>query len=115
MDRFESYVKSRGAGIAARVDHAAAAKNAGFNLRPTQTLIFGNPAVGTPLMLDRQDAALDLPLRVAVWQDKKGSVWVGWRDPAEVARVHAIADAAKSLAQMKALLAGAAGHATSPY
>ena len=66
-------------------------------------------------MLDQQDAALDLPLRVAVWQDKKGSVWVGWRDPAEVARVHAIEDAAKSSAQMKALLAGAAGHATSPY
>jgi CubicO group peptidase (beta-lactamase class C family)/uncharacterized protein (DUF302 family) len=115
MDRFELYVKSRGTGIAARVDHAAAAKKAGFDLRPTQTLIFGNPAVGTPLMLDQQDAALDLPLRVAVWQDKKGSVWVGWRDPAQIARVHAIEQAAKSLAQMKALLASAAEHATSPY
>jgi CubicO group peptidase (beta-lactamase class C family)/uncharacterized protein (DUF302 family) len=115
MDRFESYVKSRGTGIAARVDHAAAAEHAGFDLRPTQTLIFGNPAVGTRVMMDQQDAALDLPLRVAVWQDKKGSVWVGWRDPAEVARVHAIEDAAKSLAQMKALIEGAAGHATSPY
>jgi D-alanyl-D-alanine carboxypeptidase len=115
MDRFESYVKSRGVGIAARVDHAAAASNAGLDLRPTQTLIFGNPAIGTPLMLNRQDAALDLPLRVAAWQDEKGSVWIGWRDPAEVARSHSIADVAASLAKMKTLIAGAAEQATSPY
>lgn len=49
-----------------------------MNLRPTKVLVFGNPKVGTKLMQDKQGVALDLPLRVSVWQDKIGRVWVGY-------------------------------------
>jgi uncharacterized protein (DUF302 family) len=84
-------------------------------LRPTETLIFGNPAVGTHLMLSRQQIALDLPLRMAAWQDERGTVWLGWHDPSLLAEQHGIADRPDIAAKMKGLLATAAAHATSPY
>jgi len=43
------------------VDHTAGAEKVNMQLRPTELLIFGNPKVGTPLMLCSQTAALDLP------------------------------------------------------
>ena len=48
-------------------------------LRPTKVVVFGNPKVGTKLMQDSQAAALDLPLRVSIWEDARGRVWVGYR------------------------------------
>lgn len=80
MDRCEEFLKSKGVTIMARVDHAKGADLANLKLRPTQTLIFGNPQIGTHLMLANQSIAIDLPLRLAVWQDEKGSVWLGHPD-----------------------------------
>jgi uncharacterized protein (DUF302 family) len=60
-----------------RVNHTDAGKRVGLDLRPTETLIFGNPAAGTHLMISQQEVALDLPLRMAAWLDEKGSVWLG--------------------------------------
>lgn len=115
MDRLEHHWKARGTTIFARVDQAGAAKNANLELRPTETLIFGNPAVGAHLMLSRQDVAVDLPLRMAAWQDAKGSVWLGWHEPALLAGQHGITDRAEVVAKMKAALDLAAQAATSPY
>ena len=50
LDRLSDVLKTRGIGITARVDHAAAAEKVGQTLKPTQLLIFGNPKLGTPLM-----------------------------------------------------------------
>lgn len=115
MDRLERFLTEKGVGIAARVNHSAAAKMANLDLRPTETLVFGNPAVGTHLMLSQQRIALDLPLRAAVWRDEKGSVWLGWHDIAKIAAEHGITDQVDLLAKMNAALAAAARHATSPY
>jgi uncharacterized protein (DUF302 family) len=115
LDRLEAWLKARGVGVVARVDHAGAAKRVDLDLRPTETLIFGNPAAGTHLMLSRQPIAADLPLQMAAWQDEKGRVWLGWRDLAALAEEHGVADRAEVVAKMKAALAAAAAHATSPY
>jgi uncharacterized protein (DUF302 family) len=115
MDRLESFLRTKGVGIAARVDHAAAAKKANLELRPTETLVFGNPAVGTHLMISNQAIALDLPLRAAVWQDEKGSVWLGWHNMAAVAAQYQITEHNILLQKMNAALAAAARYATSPY
>ena len=56
----------------ARIDHAANAAHANLSLRPTELLIFGNAQGGTPLMQLQQTAAIDLPLKVLVWQDEAG-------------------------------------------
>ena len=42
-------------------------------------LVFGNPKVGTKLMQDSQPVALDLPLKVSIWEDERQRVWVGYQ------------------------------------
>lgn len=61
VQRIQAEIEKRGAKIVATVDHVAAAKASGLELRPTTVIIFGNPALGTPLT-----AGLDLPLRVLI-------------------------------------------------
>lgn len=60
----------------AEIDHAASAKENGLNLNPTMLLIFGNPTVGTDLMKYDPSLAIDLPLKVVVYQDEAKRVWI---------------------------------------
>lgn len=90
--RLQAAVAKRGAAIAAKVDHAAAAKANGMELRPAVALIFGNPKLGTPLMQSSPTAGLDLPMRVLVWQDATGAVMVGYWPPSALAAAHGIKD-----------------------
>jgi CubicO group peptidase (beta-lactamase class C family)/uncharacterized protein (DUF302 family) len=115
MDRLENYLKSQGTAIIARVNHTDAAKRVGLDLRPTETLIFGNPAAGTHLMISQQGVALDLPLRMAAWLDEKGRVWLGWHEPSLLVEQHHITDRAEVLTKMKTSLDEAAKQATAPY
>jgi len=70
--RLEAEIKAKGMTVFARVDHAAGAKEAGLELRPTEVLIFGSAKAGTPLMQADQTIGIDLPLKVLVWQDAAG-------------------------------------------
>ena len=90
MNRFEVNAKQRGLNIFARIDHAAGAAKAGKSLRPTEVLIFGNPQGGTPFMECAQSAGIDLPLKVLVWEDAQGQVWLGYNDPAYLAQRHGV-------------------------
>lgn len=81
VDRLTSVLKEKGITPAARIDHAAAAKAAGQQLRPTEVLLFGNPKLGTPLMQTNRHTAIDLPMRVLVWEDDAGKVWIGYAPP----------------------------------
>ena len=91
MDRFEQNAKQRGLNVFARIDHAAGAAKIGKTLRPTEVLIFGNPQGGTPLMECAQSVGIDLPLKALVWEDAQGQVWLGYNDPAYLARRHGVA------------------------
>ena len=88
MDRLEDIAKQRGLVIFARVDHAAGAAKIGKTLRPTEVLIFGNPQGGTPLMECAQSMGIDLPLKALVWEDVTGQTWLGYNDPAYLAKRH---------------------------
>jgi len=90
MDRLESEVKQRGLNVFARVDHAGGAAKIGRTLRPTELLIFGNPQGGTPFMECGQSVGIDLPLKALVWQDEGGQVWIGYNDPAWIAKRHGV-------------------------
>ena len=90
LDRLESGAKQRGLKVFARIDHAAGASSVGKSLRPTELLIFGNPQGGTPLMECAQSAGIDLPLKALAWQDEQGQVWLGYNDPAYLAKRHDI-------------------------
>ena len=51
-------------------------------MRPTKLLIFGNPAAGTPLMIASPSIAIDLPLKILVWEDADHTVRISYNDPA---------------------------------
>jgi uncharacterized protein (DUF302 family) len=50
-------------------------------MQPARVLIFGNPAGGTPVMVASPLAALELPLRILVWQDRGGQTWLSYLTP----------------------------------
>ena len=80
-DRLEKILVSKGMTVFKRIDHAAGAQKVGKTLRPTELVIFGNPKVGTPLMLCSQSVAIDLPQKALIWQDAAGQVWFSYNDP----------------------------------
>jgi len=92
IDRLEQQVRQRGLTVFARIDHATGAAKAGKTLRPTTLLVFGNPQGGTPFMQCEQTVGIDLPLRALVWEDAFGQVWLGYNDPAYIARRHSVSN-----------------------
>ncbi len=81
IERFEAAVKSKsGAGLKVftRIDHAAAAKEAGLDLRPRTVIVFGNPRQGTPAMVKTPLLAIDLPMKVLVWEDDQARAWLSY-------------------------------------
>jgi uncharacterized protein (DUF302 family) len=59
-------------------------------MRPTKLLIFGNPKAGTPVMLASPSSAIDLPLKILIWEDPEGKVWVTYNSPAYLQERHNI-------------------------
>jgi uncharacterized protein (DUF302 family) len=76
--RFERAVTGRGWVVFTEIDHAAAAAKVGLELKPRTVLIFGNPKLGTAPMQTTPTLAIDLPLKVLVWQDDTGKVWLSY-------------------------------------
>jgi uncharacterized protein (DUF302 family) len=103
MDRLAQAVAAKGMTVFARIDHAAGAKEAGLDLRPTALLIFGNARAGTLPMQTAQTMGIDLPLKALVWQDEAGKTWVSVNDPEWLAERHG-AGAAPAIAAMTAAL-----------
>ncbi|HTZ72138.1 MAG TPA: DUF302 domain-containing protein [Acetobacteraceae bacterium] len=106
LGRLRGAVTGRALTIFAEVDHAAGAAEVGLVLRPTTVVIFGNARGGTPLMQAAQSMGLDLPLKMLVWEDAAGKVWVGYRDIAWLAKLHGVdAPAVPRLAEALAAIA----------
>ena len=88
LDRLESLAKQRGLTVFARINFAKDAAAAGLSMQPTQLLILGSPAAGTPLMVAAPGTALDLPLKVLVWQDAENRCWVSFNTPEYLQQRH---------------------------
>ncbi len=113
LQRLEASIASHGMTIFARVDHAAGAREAGLELRPTTVVIFGAAKAGTPLMVMSQSLGLELPLKALVWQDESGQTFVSYDDPAWLVRRFSLPEAANPIAEkMRAALAAVANDAT---
>lgn len=104
-DRLEAAIGKAGATVAARVDHGGGAAGAGLELNDAELLIFGNPRIGTPAMQDNRLAGLYLPLRVLVYEDSEGQVWLAYENPvAMLGRLEGIGAEASYLEQMQGAL-----------
>jgi uncharacterized protein (DUF302 family) len=85
------------------IDQSAEARQVGLELRGTTLVIFGNPQAGTPVMAAAPMAALDLPLKVLIWDDG-GQTKVSYYAPAEIAARHRLRPGLeKNLAAIDAL------------
>jgi uncharacterized protein (DUF302 family) len=115
MDRLEAEVKARGLTVFARIDHAAGAAQADLALRPTEVLVFGNAKGGTPLMQASQSLGIDLPLRVLVWEDESGQIWLAYNEPSWLAKRHGLGPGSQPLVDaLAAALRVLAKKATAP-
>ncbi len=81
VERLEGLLLSKGIALFSLIDHSGEAEKAGMKMPPTKLLIFGSPKAGTPLMLAAPSIALDLPLKILVWEDAHGKVWVSYNSP----------------------------------
>ena len=90
LDALEGLAKQKGVKLFARINFAKDAAAAGLSMQPTQLLILGNPAAGTPVMVAAPSAALDLPLKVLAWEDQCGRCWVSYNEPHYLQQRHGI-------------------------
>lgn len=86
--KVENLLQSKGITLFACIDHDGEAEKVGMKMRPTKLLIFGSPKAGTPLMLATPSIALDLPLKILVWEDAQAQVWLSYNSPEYLRRRH---------------------------
>ena len=72
------------------IDQSKLAADAGVKLRPSVLLIFGNPPLGTQFITANANAGLDWPVRLLVYENEKGEVWMAYTDFDWIARRHGI-------------------------
>jgi uncharacterized protein (DUF302 family) len=109
VEKLEAILHAKGVKLFALVDHSGEAASAGMRMRPTKLLIFGNPKAGTPLMLASPRVAIDLPLKILVWEDADGKVWISYNSPAYLQARHSLPqELVQNITVVEALAAAAA-------
>ena len=90
VDRLKNILQSKGVTLFALIDHSGEAEKVGMKMPPTKLLIFGTPKAGTPLMLAAPSSAIDLPLKILIWEDARGKVWVSYNSPEYLQKRHGL-------------------------
>ena len=109
VEKVRAILQSKGITLFALIDHSGEAANVGMKMLPTKLLVFGNPKGGTPVMLAAPSSAIDLPLKILIWEDAQGKVWVTYNSPAYLRERHNIpAKLLPNVSLMEALAKNAA-------
>ena len=90
VEKLKTILQSKGVTLFALVDHSGEAEKVGMKMPPTKLLIFGSPKAGTPLMLAAPSIAIDLPLKILVWEDAQGKVWLSYNSPEYLKERHGL-------------------------
>ncbi|HEY4133450.1 MAG TPA: DUF302 domain-containing protein [Gemmatimonadaceae bacterium] len=83
-------IETKGIRLFAVIDHAAEARAISLTMPPTVVLIFGDPRVGTPMMLAAPTIAIDLPLKLLVSEDADGVIWISYFAPESLQARHGL-------------------------
>ena len=109
VDRLKDILESKGVKLFALVDHSGEAEKAGMKMPPTKLLIFGDPKAGTPLMLAVPIVALELPLKILVWEDAQSKTWVSYNSSSYLQERHNLpTELLQNIAVVESLAAKAA-------
>lgn len=107
--RLRGILEAKGITLFAQVDHSGEATKVGMTMPPTKLLIFGSPKAGTPVMLAAPSIALDLPLKILVWQDKAEEVWISYNSVEYLRERHNVpSNLLQNLSAVEAIAAKAA-------
>lgn len=107
--KLQQLLAAKGVAVFAVIDHSGEAQKVGLSMRPTKLLIFGSPKAGTPLMQAAPSVAIDLPLKILVWEDAQGATWLSYNTPEYLRNRHDIpAELMQNIAVVEALAAKAA-------
>jgi uncharacterized protein (DUF302 family)/uncharacterized membrane protein YidH (DUF202 family) len=108
VGRLTGILQAKGVTLFALVDHSGEAARVGMKMNPTKLLIFGSPKAGTPLMLAAPSSAIDLPLKILIWEDREGKVWISYNSPAYLQKRHGLPqELLQNIAVVEALAANA--------
>jgi len=109
VERLTALLHAKGVTLFALVDHSGEAAKVGMKMPATKLLIFGNPKAGTPLMLAAPSVAIDLPLKILVWEDAQGRAWLSYNSPSYLQERHGVPEALLPNIAVVETLARAAG------
>jgi uncharacterized protein (DUF302 family)/uncharacterized membrane protein YidH (DUF202 family) len=90
VEKLKGILQAKGVALFALIDHSGEAEKVGMKMPPTMLLTFGHPKAGTPLMLAAPSIAIDLPLKILIWEDAQGKVWVSYNSPAYLQERHGL-------------------------
>jgi uncharacterized protein (DUF302 family) len=108
-EKLKAILDEKGVTLFALVDHSGEAEKVGMTMPPTKLLIFGSPKAGTPLMLAAPSVAIDLPLKILVWEDGEKSVWISYNGAAYLQERHGLPQELLKIIQVVETLALKAG------
>jgi len=90
VGKLKTILQAKGVTLFALIDHSGEAEKVGMKMLPTRLLIFGNPKSGTPIMLAAPSSAIDLPLKILVWEDNRGKVWISYNSAEYLQQRHGL-------------------------
>src|SRR5882762_1647246 len=90
VGKLKTILQAKGITLFALIDHSGEAEKVGMKMLPARLLIFGNPKSGTPIMLAAPSSAIDLPLKILVWEDDGGKGWITYNSPVYLQERHNI-------------------------
>jgi len=90
IKNIKTIVKKKGLGVFADINHKGNAKAVGMTMRESKLIVFGNPKLGTKLMQENILAALDLPIKILVYEDVDGSVKIAYRTASWLKGLHGL-------------------------
>ena len=103
-NKFEGILTQKGITVYARINQQAEAAKAGIALKGIEFLLFGNPGKGGQVMAENPEAALDLPLKLLVWEDAQHQTWVSYNDPASLTERFSLAEQTAKLTDIEPLV-----------
>lgn len=92
VEKLKNILQAKGVTLFALIDHSGEAEKVGMKIRPTKLLVFGSPKAGTSLMLAAPSTAIDLPLKILVWEDGQSKVWISYNSPQYLQQRHGFAN-----------------------
>ncbi|MGD0736528.1 MAG: DUF302 domain-containing protein [Terracidiphilus sp.] len=104
VERLKGILEAKGVTLFALVDHSGEAEKVGMKMPATKLLIFGSPKAGTPVMLASPSIAIDLPLKILIWEDGHGKAWISYNSPTYLQDRHGVpTELLKNIAVVEAL------------